>query len=311
VFPKYVTRLHQAGSRLTVLADGCDAMDPVAAAVLLNESDQFFGIKRFPAGYQRTPSSRLMNVALRNNLVLEYTFGDAERDGWGHPFELVLHKIEFTPGELSYWDEINAKFIQRRQRAFENHPELSTCADFWETLNEVLSNAVDMEDVELIKVREEREQLAQLAQNKASCVFDLFAESAAAPAPYRRLVFDCERQWTHLLLKGSDKVGVKAGELEAGEEQSKTWEHFTGSKLNTLILSTVPNQDLPRCIYHQLIILTPLRPLSEIMAMLDWVLSHTFIKESLRIDLLYTRDTPEELAMMETAEAIQGINQNG
>ncbi len=305
LFPNYVNRLRQAGTRLTVLADGCDAMDPVAAAVLLGESDQFFGIKHFLTTYHHTPSSRLMNIALRNNLVLEYTFGDAERDGWGHAFDLFLHGVQFSPDEQGYWEELNARFVRLTAQAVERHPELSLCTDIWETLHEILNDAVDLEAVELIKLREEREQMAQQAQNKASCVFDLLSQGGIGPSPYRRLVFDCGRQWTKVLLNGA-----RTAELAMGENQRQTWDQFCGSQINTLVLSKIPAEDLPKGYYHQLIILTPLRPMSEIMAMMDWALSHTFIKDPLRIDLLYTDDTPEELAMLEVAQASRGINHN-
>ena len=41
----------------------------------------------------------------------------------------------------------------------------------------------------------------------------------------------------------------------------------------------------------------------EISDAVDWALTHTQIQGQLRIDLLYVGGTPEELAMLELAEA--------
>ena len=92
-------------------------------------------------------------------------------------------------------------------------------------------------------------------------------------------------------------------ELPIGENQRTIWDQFAGNRLDTLLLSEVPPVDLPGSSFHQLIILTPLRPMDEILAMIDWALSHTQTNDALRLDLLYVDNTPEEIAMIALAQA--------
>jgi hypothetical protein len=70
-----------------------------------------------------------------------------------------------------------------------------------------------------------------------------------------------------------------------------------------LVVSKVPALDLPGANFHQLIILTPLRPMDEVLAMIDWCLSHTQTKDAIRLDVLFAEDTPEDIAMLELAAA--------
>jgi len=109
------------------------------------------------------------------------------------------------------------------------------------------------------------------------------------------------------LLNQLGQAGIKIAELPIGESQRKVWDQFAGNRLDTLLLSDIPAIDLPGSNFHQLIILTPLRPMDEILSMIDWVLSHTQTNDALRLDLLYVDDTPEEIAMIELAEASFGL----
>jgi hypothetical protein len=155
--------------------------------------------------------------------------------------------------------------------------------------------------VDLIKHREQLEQMAQIAHNKLDCVRKLIQPTHKQP--YRRLIFDYTRQWTPVLLKQLNLGGSSVDELPVRENQRIIWDQFAGNRLNTLLLSDVPALDLPGANIHQLIILTPLRPMEEILGMIDWALSHTQTNDALRLDLLYVDDTPEEIAMIELAEA--------
>ena len=83
----------------------------------------------------------------------------------------------------------------------------------------------------------------------------------------------------------------------------RIWNQFAGNRFDTLILSSVPLLDLQMANLHQLIILTPLSPMDEELAMIDWALSHTQTKDAMRLDVLFAVDTPEEIAMLELAEA--------
>lgn len=85
----------------------------------------------------------------------------------------------------------------------------------------------------------------------------------APPPPYRRLIFDFVRQWTLVLLTRLTECGLEAEELPSNETQTKVWDQFTGHKLNTLLVSEAPDWRLPGAHLHQIVILTPLRPLSD------------------------------------------------
>ena len=229
-FPLLVTRLRHSKIRLLTIVDGCDRMDPVLLAGILHNCGTFFGINHFPIGYRQAPANRLLNLTLHNNLIMNYTFADAERDGWGHACNLILHKISFTAEEQGYWDELNNNFTKRQQIALKNHPELGSADNFWDALTHLLSRTVDPEDVDLIKIREQREQMAQLAQNKAEGAFKLI--NLLDIKPYRRLILDFERQWTPILTKHFEKTDIRLAELTGKEDQRIKWDRFAGNGLD-------------------------------------------------------------------------------
>jgi len=243
----------------------------------------------------------MLNIALHNRSLIDYSFADAERDGWGHSCDLYLSEIQFTEDERQEWNEINTSYLRQRDRASREYPELSDTENFWEGLDRLLGRAAKPELVDLIKQREQLEQMAQIGQYKLERVKQLFA--SAPKQPYRRLIFDYTRQWTPVLLNQLSQAGINVAELPGDDGHRKVWEQFSGNKIDTLLLSDVPSLDLPGANFHQLIILTPLRPMDEILAMIDWALSHTQTNDALRLDLLYVDDTPEEIAMIALAEA--------
>lgn len=297
-FLQHVFRLEQAEKRITAVVDGCDLLDPVELAILLYECDQFIGLNHLPLGNRHTRGHRILNVILHNRALIDYSFADAERDGWGHSCDLYLSEIQYTDDERKIWDEINTDYLRRRDRAIREYPELSDSENFWADLDRLLDRSATPELVDILKQREQLEQMAQISQNKLVRVKQL--AQVAPKQPYRRLIFDYTRQWTPVLLK---QLGSTVAELPGGESQRKVWEQFSGSHFDTLLLSDVPAIDLPGANFHQLIILTPLRPMDEILSMIDWALSHTHTNDALRLDLLYVDDTPEEIAMIALAEA--------
>ncbi|MEW5988403.1 MAG: PIN domain-containing protein [Chloroflexota bacterium] len=300
--PQHLARLALAKRRPTAIVEGCDQLDPVDLAQLLFECDQFIGLNHHPLGRVPTPGNRMLNTFLSGHSLLSYSFADAERGGWGHPFDVFLHPVAFSPGQQPDWDEKNGNYVRLLERATRQHPELRETDDFWEALYRILLRTVSPEIGQLILLREEREQLAQRANSKADAIRQLLQLS---PRPlYRRLIFDYQRQWTDDLLGALSPNGLKPAELPAGDGQRDVWDHFAGDKVDTLLLSQAPAPDLPGAHFHQLIILTPLRPLPEISATVDWALTHTQASDALRIDLLYVSHTPEELAMLELAESI-------
>jgi hypothetical protein len=304
--PQHVARLRQAGRHLTAVVDGCDVLDPVDLAHLLFTCDQFIGFSHYPLGYAEAPGSRMLSTFLHGHALLTYSFADAERDGWGHAFDPYRHPVEFAPDEREQWDEANAEYLRLRDLALREHPELRQAADFWPAVYDILHKTASPEIATLIPLRETREQIAHLSRNKVSVVCDLIAHTSHQP--YRRLIFDYNRTWTPVLLKQCAGAGAAATELpESTDEQLAAWDKFAGGKLDTLMLSKPPALDLPGAHFHQLIVLTPLRPMAEISEMVDWALNHTQAKDALRIDLLYIEGTPEELAMLELAEASFGL----
>ena len=303
--PHHVARLDQAEKRITAVIDGCDLLDPVELAILLYESDQFIGLNHYPLGYRQTRGHRMLSAILHNRSLINYSFADAECDGWGPTCDLYLQKIEFTMEERKMWDEINAEYVRQRESAVEEYPDLGETDDFWDALEHLLNRAAIPEIVELIKLREQREQMGQIAHNKLPKIIQLIRSTPKQP--YRRLIFDYSHQWTPVLLKELPQTGINVAELPEGEDQRETWDDFAGNKVDTLLLSKVPDLSLPGAHFHQLIIITPFRPMDEILAMIDWALSHTQTKDALGIDLLYVDDTPEEIAMLELAEASFGL----
>ena len=303
--PQHVSRLEQAEKRITAIVDGCDLLDPVELAILLYECEQFIGLNHLPLGYRRTRGHRMLNVALHNRSLIDYSFADAERDGWGHTCDLYLNEIQFTDDERQMWNEINTDYLRRRDRATQEFPELSDTENFWDELDRLLERGARPELVDMIKQREQLEQMAQISKNKLEQVKQLI--HFVPKQPYRRLIFDYTHQWTPVLLNQLGQAGIKIAELPIGESQRKVWDQFAGNRLDTLLLSDIPAIDLPGSNFHQLIILTPLRPMDEILSMIDWVLSHTQTNDALRLDLLYVDDTPEEIAMIELAEASFGL----
>ncbi len=299
--PQHVARLEQAEKRITAVVDGCDLLDPVELAILLYECDQFIGLNHLPIGYRHTRGHRMLNVALHHRSSIDYSFADAERDGWGHTCDLYLSEILFTEDERRIRNEINTDYLRRRDRAIQEYPVLGDPENFWDALERLLERAAKPELVDLIKQREQLEQMAQIGQNKLVRVKQLI--QSAPKQPYRRLIFDYTRQWTPVLLNQLSEAGINIAELQLGESERKVWDQFSGNRLDTLLLSDVPSHDLPVSNFHQLILLTPLRPMDEILTMIDWALSHTQTNDALRLDLLYVEDTPEEIAMIALAEA--------
>jgi len=253
--PRHLDRLQQAKHKLTAIVDACDMLDAVSLAHLLFECDQFIGLTHHALGYAQPPVSQMLTTFLRGKSQAAYAFADAERDGWGHAFDLYPRRVDLTPEEHAQWDKINSEYLQYRQQVLRQHTEMREAEDFWQALFTVMHRKAAPEAGRLLESREEREQLAQLAQNKVA------------------------------------------------EMQRQVWSDFSGNKWDTLLLSEVPPFDLPVAAFSQLIILTPLRPMTGISTMVDWALTHMQGDETLCIDLLYVDDTPEKVAMLELAEA--------
>jgi rRNA-processing protein FCF1 len=298
--PQHTARLARAQKRLISIVDGCDLLDPVELAILLYECDHFIGLNHFPIGYQQARGSRMLNVILHNQSLIDYSFRDAERDGWGHPCDPYFHELTFTSAERQLWNKLNSEYLQKRAKAIKDHPELAEGDSFWQVLARLLDTSAVPEIVDLIKLREQQEQMAQIAQNKLPHVIHLVRSSPHKT--YRRLIFDCGHQWTPVLLKQLSQIGANVAKFME-TEKVETWQGFMGNKIDTLLLSKVPPYDLPGAHIHQIIVLTPLRPLNEIVKMIDWTLSHTLTQDALRVDLLFVEDTPEELAMVDLGKA--------
>lgn len=299
--PKHLDRLKQAGQRLTAIVDGCDTLDAADLAPFLFDCDQFIGFNYHPAATAQSSVGRLLEAFVRGRSILTYSFADAERDGWGHSFDFFHHEVAFTPDEQQYWQELNDKYLKQREKVVRQYPQLHYADNFWEGLGHVLTETVAPEATELFPLREQWEEMTHLARNKLEVVKQLVR--AAPQLSYRRLILDYAQQWTPVLCKQLTEMGLHVAELTPDNDQHQDWQGFAQNKLDTLLLSNAPAFSLPGAVFHQLIILTPFRPIPEISAIVDWALSHSQAKDALRIDLLYVADSPEEVAMLEVAEA--------
>jgi rRNA-processing protein FCF1 len=299
--PQHVVRLTQADKRLIAIVDGCDLLDPVELAILLYECGQFIGLNHFPLDYKQARGHRMLSMILHNQSLIDYSFADAERDGWGNPCDPYQQRIYFTNEERMLWEENNVEYIRQRELALKKYPSLSSSEQFWDALDTLIKQAAVPEIIDLIKLREQREQMCQLAQNKLQAILQLIHSSTHKHQ--RCLIFDYCRQWTPVLLGQLNQIGIRIIELPQNEDQLEVWNQFAGNKYDILILSNIPNYDLSAANLHQLIIITPLRPLSEVIKMIDWTLSHNQAIEALRINTLSVSDTLEELAMQELFSA--------
>ena len=254
-------------------------------------------------------ANRMLDAYMRGRASLTFSFADAERDGWGHAYDFFHHPVTFAPDNLKLWDELNDKYLRQHEKAVRKYPQLKNADNFWEGLGRVLADAVAPEAAQLFPLREQREQMTHQAFNKLEVVKQLVQETPRRP--YRRLILDYDRQWTAVLNQELLRKGLQVAELSPGDDQRKVWEWFSGNKLDTLLLSEAPTFTLPDAHFHQLIIMTPLRPLPEISAIVDWALSHTHARDALRVDLLYVKDSPEEVAMLEVAESCFNLRYTG
>jgi hypothetical protein len=106
-------------------------------------------------------------------------------------------------------------------------------------------------------------------------------------------------EWTSKLRERLTKLGVSVAGLSGDDSQHAAWKQFDRGEVEILLLMDPPDFYPPNLDIHQLIIMSPLRPVSEISAMVDWALEHTEGRSPLRIDLLYVVGTPEEQAVLE------------
>lgn len=300
--PRQLDRLRLAEQQVTAILDGCELLSPVDMATLLYDCDQIIGFNHYPTSFARTPGNRMLNTFLRNHLLVTYSFADAVRDRWGHDFILFRHEVNFAADEKELWDRVAQEYVLTHQRAVKRRPQLIEAADFWEDLLRVMEHSAFAEAGILLEKRERQEELAQMARGKVDKVKELCRP--APKSPYRRLILDFHRQWTPVLLQQLPEIGLRVAELPAEGDPRPVWDRFAGNQVDTLIFSDLPPTGLPKAYYYQLIILTPLRPLGEISAVVDWALTHTEARESLRVDLLFTRQMPEESAVLELAEAV-------
>jgi hypothetical protein len=307
--PKHIDRLKQEQQRLTAVVDGCDMLDPADLAPLLFDCDQFIGLNHNPAGTIRSAVNRMLDAYIRDRAKQTYSFADAERDGWGQPYDFFHHPVTFTPDEQEIWTALNNNYLRQREKVVQYYSQLKNADNFWEGLGRVLADSVAPEAAQLFPLREEREQMVHQAANKLTLVKRLVSDPTQKAN--RRLILDYDHLWTPVLQNQLTEMGMLVGELAPGDAQQTIWKKFNEKKLNTLLLSTKPQLILPNTHFHQLIILSPLRPLPEISTIVDWTLSHTFTKDALRIDLLYVADSPEEVAMLKVAESCFNLRYGG
>jgi hypothetical protein len=307
----HVARFKHAGKNITALVDGCDLLDPVDIAMLLFECDQFIGFSRLPSGHASAVGSRMLDVFFEQQTVASYSFADAEQDNWMFPFDVLRQEVELNEDEQELYDRYNKKFLTLHSEVRNKYPELQNSNDFWFSLLQVLARYVDHKAAELFALREQREAVAQMAQAKLEMVTRLVSKAGEGA---RCIIFDYESMWTKLLVNHLEDQGrcVEVIDRYAGlDEWQDQWRKFEANKVDCLIIQDVPPAGLNKALIKRLILLTPLTPLLQLAAMTDWVLSHANKGSGVIVDLLYTRDSPEQEAMMAFADTFCDLRFSG
>jgi hypothetical protein len=309
--PDFLAQAQLDQQRVLAIVDGCDLLEPVDVAVLLYHCASFVGFNHYPIGSLNTPGNQIISVLLRNQALLSYSFADAQREGWGTSHTFFSHPVTFTSDDQEIWHELTIQYLKLREKLLQEQPSLKATDNFWEGLHRILEATATPEAGELFKIREQREQCSQLASQKIQVLRTIF-NSSPRSISFKRIVFDYARQWTPVLLKefNSEKFRVVEWTLEL-RDPIHLWNEFEQGKIDVLIFSHLPSFELRALPFHQLIILTPLHPLGQLNAMIDWAMAHTKISEPFKIELLYTENTPEELAMLDLAAASFGLHYHG
>lgn len=303
---QHIARFTKAGRKITPVVDGCDTMDPVGIAVLLSDFDQFVGFARLPAAHAQARARRLLDAFFRRQTIADYTFLDAECDGWVPPFEILRHEVTLDQTEAENYATVNDEFLALHGEISLVHPELPEQA-FWQELYHMLDGIVDPVAAQLFMLREQREAIAQSARAKIDTVAQLVTE---AGVPARCLVFDYGGVRTGLLVQRLQGDGVTVGVVERFADRDAweaAWRPFEQGRTHCLIAQDVPPPGVVGALVNRLIVVTPLLPMTALAAMMDWVLAHATNHSTICIDLLYTKGTPEREAMRDFAESWCGL----
>jgi hypothetical protein len=306
-FKHHAARFAKEGRRIMVIADGCDLLDPVWIATLLIGRAQFVGFTRHTSSHAQTVGGRMLAAFCEQETVANYTFADAEKDGWLRPFDVLRHPVAFQDAEFQTYRQVNDRFIAVHNEVGRRYPELNEALDFWESLHRILDRVADHESASLFTLREQREELAQMARAKCETVVRLLSEVGS---PARCLVCDFERVWTAVLLETLGERGMTVEVLERPSgpaARESLWRRFEAGKVDCLVLQDVPPPRLVGARINRLIVMTPLTPLSTLASVVDWVLSHALDGPAVCIDLLYTSETPEQEAMTDFADTCFGL----
>ncbi len=300
-------RFKHAGKNITALVDGCDLLDPVDVAMLLFERDQFIGYSRLPIRHAQAVGSRMLGVFFQQQTVASYTFADAELDNWLYPFDVLRQEVELFADEQEEYSKINEKSLELHGQVTNKYPELKNSNDFWFSLLQVLAHHVDHRAAELFALHERKEEVAQIARAKLEMVAQLVGKAGTGA---RCIVFDYEQLWTPVLLKhlcGQGRVVEVVQKHANGDEWESKWQKFGEAKVDCLIVQDVPPPGFSQAVIKRLILPSSLTPLPQMAAMTDWVLSHANKGSGVNVDLLYTKGTPEEDAMMAFADTCCGL----
>jgi hypothetical protein len=306
-FDHHAARFQKAGRRTTAVVDQCDLVDPVVIAMLLLRSDQFIGFSQHPPGHTQAIGGRMLDAFFQDESIATYTFRDGNQDGWLQDFDLHRRPVLLDKEELDEYQRVTDEFLTLHGLISRQHPELRHVADFWQGLLQILGRTVDYKAANLFVLRERREAMAQLAAAKLAMVLQLLAEEGESA---RCLIFDYEQLWSKVLFRNLSELGravaVANHSFDAAQWET-TWRNFESHKLDCLVLQGVPPPGLVPANIRRLVLLTPLTPLATLSAMTDWALSHTAGGRVLNVDMLYTRDTPEQEALIDFADGCCGV----
>lgn len=298
---QHITRLVQSKRKILALVDGSDLLDSIQLAILLYGCDQFVSLSHTPWNETEAMGRKILNIVLHNRALPDVSFTDAELEGWGHPVDLYLTPVEFKPEERVEWDKINSEFLRLHRKIADDFQRQGGVENFWEEVFHRLLRAVDTDAADLVNLREKREQIAQQANSKAEQIVNMLCGQQKGSK--RQILVDFNRLWTPVLLKVLEKQGLKAVELPADpEDQRKVWQDFS-NKYDTMIITHLPSFDLPLEHFQHLVLISPLQPIDEMIAVIDWAISRAATPGAVCTHVLYVPDTPEELAVITLAQA--------
>lgn len=311
-FRQHVARLRETRKLITILVDGCDLLAPENLVMLLLGNDQFIGYTRHPLTSSQARSGRMLANFFEEESIVNYTYAEAEQDGWLRSFDLIRKPVLFTPEENEEYEKLNQSYLKERKTLLERYPHLTRAGNLWDALQDLLEGVADAHAAQVFTWRERREEMAQLAGGKGIILLDILKNVADSSG--RNIIYDPSNYWSKALGKTINEQELSAVHLSqetSPEDWDRAWRKFESGDVETLVISSLPPYGMIHSAVKRLIITTPICPQAQLSNIIDWTLSHAHPGgDPVEIHLLYVPDSPEEQAMLEFADAICGLRFN-